>query len=109
MRESLGAALIRTTVLAGIGCALTVVAAPLAAADVELPDGLHCDVLDCRNDTDQDYAISGSMQCEYGDSDGGGNSSTEDFADIVPAHTVFRLSGCLGGQSPYLRSIDWVR
>ncbi|MFE3794362.1 hypothetical protein KHQ06_22280 [Nocardia tengchongensis] len=100
--------LARLAVLTAVAAAAL---APMAAAaaDADLPDGLHCDVLDCRNDTDHDYAVSGTMQCEYTDTDGSGSSVGEDFADIVPAHSLYRLSGCLGGQSPYLRSIDWIR
>ncbi|MEC3956147.1 hypothetical protein VMT65_24130 [Nocardia sp. CDC153] len=86
--------------------ALTPMAA--AGADTALPDGLHCDTLDCRNDTDQDYVVSGYMQCEYSDADGGGTSGSEQFTDIVPAHSLTRLLPCIDGQSPYLRSIDDV-
>ncbi|MFE3188078.1 hypothetical protein ACFXHA_03660 [Nocardia sp. NPDC059240] len=97
----------RPAVLAAIAAAALAPIAP-AAADVALPDGLHCDVLDCRNDTDRDYVVSGDMQCEYSDADGGGSSGSEQFTDVVPAHSLFRLQGCIDGQSPYLRSIDEV-
>ncbi|GAB2537125.1 hypothetical protein [Nocardia heshunensis] len=97
----------RSVVFAAIAAAALAPAAP-AAADVALPDGLHCDVLDCRNDTDRDYVVSGYMQCEYSDTDGGGSSGSEQFTDVVPAHTQYRLQGCIDGQSPYLRSIDEV-
>lgn len=109
MRESLGAALRRATVVAGLGGALLVPGAAIAAADAVLPDGLSCDTLDCRNDSDHDYVVSGYMQCVYSDFDGGGGASgSEQFIDIVPAHSVYRLSSCIDGQSPYLRSIDDV-
>ncbi|APA99135.1 hypothetical protein [Nocardia seriolae] len=106
MCESLGARLIRATVLTGIGCAL--LAPGIAAADTDLPEGLHCDVLDCSNDTDRDYVVSGHIQCEYTDPDGGGSSGSEQFIDIVPAHSRYRLSGCIDGQAPFLRSIEDV-
>ncbi|WP_040809014.1 hypothetical protein [Nocardia concava] len=106
MRESLGAAVLRATVVAGFGGALLVPGA--AAADAVLPEGLSCDTLDCRNDTDHDYVVSGYMECVYSDFDGGPTSGSEQFIDIVPAHSLYRLSSCIDGQSPYLRSIDDV-
>ncbi|MGW4248445.1 hypothetical protein [Nocardia sp. NPDC004722] len=97
----------RPVVFAAITAAALAPIAP-AAADVALPDGMRCDVLDCRNDTDREYVVSGSMQCEYSDPDGGGSSGSEQFTDVVPAHTLFRLQSCIDGQSPYLRSIDEI-
>ncbi|WP_433590420.1 hypothetical protein [Nocardia sp. CA-145437] len=99
--------LARLAVFTGIAGAALAPAAS-AGADAELPAGLHCDVLDCRNDTDTEYVVSGYMQCEYHDSDVGGSSGSEQFVDFVPAHSLYRLSSCIDGQAPYLRSIDEV-
>lgn len=86
--------------------------APAASADedVALPAGLHCDVLDCTNDTDTTYTVSGYMWCENSDADGngGGSSEQDPFTDKVPAHSRYRLSSCTSGESPYLRRIDSV-